>query len=118
MTRLTRTNQLTQLLRLLVVVGCVLPFAGPRALAAASSLAQLSAPVAPSNEEDEGEREESDGKRVADPRLDRRPDHSPPTADRLHRPHVHQHSIPAPQSRSGPAFDDPFCNGLGSPYRC
>jgi hypothetical protein len=70
------------------------------------------------NEEEESERESVKEERAADARFNRRSDHLPPTADRHHHPHIHPHVVRTTPSRAGPAFDDPFRNGLGSPYRC
>ena len=121
MTRLTERNRLTYLLRLLVVVGCVFPFAGPRAFATASGLAPLpapAAPLAPVNEEEENEREESGEERAADPRHDRRPEQFRSARVRLARTISRDHDKPTTPSRTLHAPEDPFRNGLGSPYRC
>lgn len=121
MTRLTERNRFTYLLRLLVVVGCVFPLTAPRVFATASgsTLSPVpTAPPAPVNEEEEHEREQSGEERSAVPRHDRRLDHLLSARGRLARTFVRDHNQPKTQFRTRPASDDPFRNGLGSPYRC
>jgi hypothetical protein len=117
MTRLRGPNLLVRLLRLLVVVGCVLPFASPRVAAGSAAPLPIPVPSAPTNEDDENQREETAEEQTADPRLVRLPNPLPPAADRLARLSVHSPLRPT-AARAGPTSEDPFRNGLGTPYRC
>ena len=118
MARADTTLMLT--LRLLVAVGCLVPFSGARAIASALGFAPPATalvgqhPSTPGNEEEETERAESAKEAIS--RTDRRSDRpdSPGrvfTVTPFGKP-LAVHPIPCP------APLDPFRNGLGSPYRC
>lgn len=118
MTRATTTRWMAAL-RLLVAVGCLVPFVGPRQVVAAFGVTPVLPPAplpfAPVNEEDESQREES-AKEVAHLRPDRHVGHRA-ARDRLSTADP-RGAARARNPVSRPAPADPFRNGLGAHYRC
>lgn len=106
------------LFRLLLAVGCALPFSTP------SALASIVVPSAPDTgtPQEEDEREKESEKEQEEDAKNRTPDRRPGVAPLTAR-HAVRHHIP-PSNHSGrdpaarPTAADPFRNGLGSPYRC
>lgn len=119
MIRLSGTNPIARLLRLLVAVSCIVPCAALRASFApvGSVSAPAPAPQAPLNEEDETERQVLSEVLAAESRRVRLPEQIPTATRCLARTHTanahRQLSV-----RDGPRPEDPFRNGLGTPYRC
>lgn len=102
-------------LRLLLAVGCVLPFTG--VAAAVVYFPALAAPgnagPAPVNEEDERGGEEEVQLRAAHDRRD--PPAGPGAGARLPVPKL---VFRSPSGPSRPTAADPFNNGLGTHFRC
>lgn len=106
--------RLNEVLRLVLAVACLFPLGGPRAYAGFVTLAP--AERAPFEEEDENERTDPE-QRDVELRLERRHESKPSgTGVRLAPPNhrvAAQHSLPIRTTA-----EDPFRNGLGTPYRC
>lgn len=122
MPRLNRSNPFGTVIRLLIAVGCLVPFTGPRQAAAAL---RLSPPVnlgqqLPGSpvEDDEEEQEESLAqKRLADSALPHSGERSRTTPGSW----IDPSAVARPTSFAAlprPAPADPFRNGLGTHYRC
>jgi hypothetical protein len=121
MLRAKRLHPIDLALRLLLVAACVWPVTGARQLATSLGFAQPpafagQAPVAPVNEEEENERT-VDAKSRAGQRTEYRPD-PPRVAPRISSPSSQTLSARRLNATTFPPPADPFCNGLGTPYRC
>lgn len=106
--------------RLLVVALCLVPFAG--AQRAAGALAPLlpapagESPGAPANEEEEDEREDSEGEQRHAPQARHCP---PPETGAPLPPARDPHQSHLTKPRTSPARRTDWCrNGLAAPFRC
>lgn len=119
-----RLDLTSVLFRLLLAVGCVLPFSDPSVLASVST--SPPAEIVGREEDDreketekdtetEKEKEEPDAKNRTP---DRRPGAAPLTARHAVRHHVPSSNCSGRDPALRPTAADPFRNGLGSPYRC
>jgi len=107
-----------------MVAACLVPFTGARQaqgvlaplipLAPSTPLSEAPAPV---REEDENERETADGKERLASHTQRRVLVREQTGN-LPAAHASHYTRFSQVQVSPPVQVDPFCNGLGSPYRC
>ena len=108
------------IVRLLMLTACLVPFTSARqaatALAPFVPLAPATTAEAPAPVEEDDERETA-GKE----RLSASAKHRPPVRELIdHLPHAHSPLLSSSlrERAAPPVAADPFCNGLGSPYRC
>jgi len=106
-------------LRLVLAVACLFPFASPRAFAGVlvSQSDREQRSNSPFDEDDENERS-GEELRDAVPRTERRPDLRVLPSMRLTMPHSAYPSGHRRTSQVHSIAEDPFRNGLGTPYRC
>jgi hypothetical protein len=109
----------TAIVRLLMILACVLPFPSARQVVTACApgvpLAPVSEREAPGGEDDERSTSD-DEERLSTQHSVRR--HARHQVGCLPPAHVSHPSHRIPSWLSPPAPLDPFCNGLGTPYRC